>query len=244
MLLTVVLLAGCSGSVARRGGAIERFTIHSRLVHTDLHEVLVVPPEPRGRPWLLVLLHGYGSRPDDFLTQQLFDALRTLGRRAPYVLLADGGADTYWHDRRDGRWGTEVLDEAIPAAVARSRARRVAIGGVSMGGYGALLLGARGRFCAVGGHSPALWRRAADTAPGAFDDAADFARHDLVVHPPSYGRTPVWIDVGTEDGFRRVAVLYAHEVHAQLHVWPGGHDGPYWRAHTGAYLRFYASACA
>ena len=39
----------------------------------------------------------------------------------------------------------------------RAQARRVAIGGISMGGYGALLLGAAGNFCAVGGHSPALW---------------------------------------------------------------------------------------
>ena len=69
-----------------------------------------------------------------------------------------------------------------------------------MGGYGALLLGAEGHFCAIGGHSPALWFSGADSAAGAFDDAEDYARHDIVNHPPHYS-APVWIDVGTEDPF-------------------------------------------
>jgi enterochelin esterase-like enzyme len=244
ILATVVLLAGCGGRTTDTGGgAIERFTIHSTIVHRDLHEILVVPPRPRGRPWLLVLLHGYGAGPDSFLRRPLFDALRALGRRAPHVLLLDSGADTYWHDRHDGRWGTEVLDEAIPAGVARTHAARIAIGGISMGGYGALLLGQGSRFCAVGGHSPALWVRGADTAPGAFDDAGDFARHDIVGRPPSYAHTAVWIDVGRDDGFRPTAALYAREIHARLHVWPGAHTWSYWSAHMRQYLAFYAAHC-
>jgi enterochelin esterase-like enzyme len=241
----VLCLAGCGHAYnSTRGGAIERFTIHSTFVHRDLHEILVVPPGRPRRRWLLVLLHGATGSPDDFLSQQFFDGLTALGRRAPYVLLLDDDGDSYWHDRRTGRWGSEVLDEAIPAGVRRVHAERVAIGGISMGGYGALHLGADRRFCAVGGHSPALWRRGADTAPGAFDDAADFARNDIVNHPPDYGPTPVWIDVGASDGFRPAAELYAHEIHAQLHVWPGGHEGSYWRAHMRSYLRFYAARCS
>ena len=60
--------------------------------------------------------------------------------------------------------------------------RRVAIGGISMGGFGAYDLARLRpqRFCAVGGHSAALWLRGGDSAAGAFDDAADFARHDVV----------------------------------------------------------------
>src|SRR5204862_8194254 len=112
-------------------------------------------------------------------------------------------------------WGTMVLKEIVP------RDGRVAIGGISMGGYGALMLGAHRHFCAIGGHSPALWMSAGDSAPGAFDDAEDYARHDIVNHPPHYA-APVWIDVGTEDPFHDAAVRYAREIHAQLHVWPGG----------------------
>jgi hypothetical protein len=242
----VVVLAGIAIYVVARdlirgywttdGARVESYTLHSRYVHADLHEIRVVPAQHGD--WTLVLLHGRGGGPAGMLSQSLFDALQALGKRAPVVLLPDGGDHSYWHNRSDGDWGSMVLREIVP------RHGRVAIGGISMGGYGALLLGAEGRFCAIGGHSPALWPRAADTAPGAFDDAADFAHNDIVNHPPSYGKTPVWIDVGASDGFRPVAVQYAHEIHAQLHVWPGSHEGAYWRAHIAQYLRFYARHCS
>jgi S-formylglutathione hydrolase FrmB len=216
------------------GATVSHLTLHSRLVHRDLHEIRVVPK--RHSNVVLVLLHGRGSKPSSWLDQTFFGALRSLGTRAPVVLLLDGGDHSYWHDRADGRWASMVLQEAIP------KRGRVAIGGISMGGYGALLIGARGRFCAVGGHSPALWFHAGDSASGAFDDAADYARNDIVGDPPRY-RAPVWIDVGTEDPFHDAAVAYAHEIHAQLHVWPGGHDRAYWSAHMRQYLAFYARAC-
>jgi hypothetical protein len=218
-----------------RGARIEHYTLHSRLVGRDLHEIRVVPPHPGG--WTLVLLHGRSSNPSSFLNQSFFDALGSLGRRAPVVLLLDGGDHSYWHDRADGRWGSMVLDEAIPEH------RRVALGGISMGGYGALLLGAERHFCAVGGHSPALWLSGADSAAGAFDDAEDYARHDIVNHPPHYS-APVWIDVGQDDPFHDAAVRYAHEIHAELHVSPGGHDNGYWHAHMRQYFAFYARHCA
>jgi S-formylglutathione hydrolase FrmB len=218
-----------------RGARIEHYTLHSRLVGRDLHEIRVVPPHPGG--WTLVLLHGRSSNPSSFLNQSFFDALGSLGRRAPVVLLLDGGDHSYWHDRADGRWGSMVLDEAIPEH------RRVALGGISMGGYGALLLGAERHFCAVGGHSPALWLSGADSAAGAFDDDADYARHDIVNHPP-HDSAPVWIDVGQDDPFHDAAVRYAHEIHAELHVSPGGHDNGYWHAHMRQYFAFYARHCA
>jgi enterochelin esterase-like enzyme len=241
-LVAALVLAGCGGPAyhSTKGAALLHFTLASRLTHRDLHEILVTPRR-HGRT-LLILLHGRGSKPTQFLSQPFFDELAALGRRAPVVLLLDGGDHSYWHDRADGAWGSMVLREAIPAGVARTRATRVAIGGISMGGFGALELGARGRFCAVGGHSPAMWFHAGDTAPGAFDDAADFARNDLIDHPPRY-RAPVWIDVGSSDPFHDAAVAYARKIHAQLHVWPGAHESSYWRAHIAAYLRFYAKAC-
>jgi len=229
------------------GATLTHFTLHSRAVGHDLHELLVLPhalPHPGQGRFLLVLLHGRGGSPSSWLSQPFFDELHALGPRAPAVLLLDGGDHSYWHDRRDGRWGTMVLREAIPAGLARTHAARVAIGGMSMGGFGALDLATRGRFCAVGAHSAALWRTAGDTAPGAFDDAADFARHDLIAHPARY-QEPVWLDVGADDPFRAADVALARELHGTvtLHVWPGGHDTAYWRAHVKTYLRFYALAC-
>jgi len=175
--LLVVVVAAAWGPIrdARRGyhssqGArVEHFTLTSRLLRRRVHEILVLPSDdPRT---LLVFLHGRSSKPGDLLSDSFFSGLAALGPRAPAVLLADGGDHSYWHDRRDGTWGSHVLREAIPAALARSGAQRVAIGGVSMGGFGALDLAriAPRRFCAVGGHSAALWFQGGDTPAGAFD---------------------------------------------------------------------------
>jgi len=235
-----------------RGATVIRFTLRSRLGHRDMHEILVLPPgNARGRE-LLVFLHGRGSPPSSNLRQPLFDALHALGRRAPVVLLADGGDHSYWHDRADGDWGASVVREAIPAALAGSHAdrQRVAIGGISMGGFGALDLArlAPHRFCAIGAHSAALWFRGADTPAGAFDDAQDFERHDLLRFAGErvLYRVPVWIDVGTADPFLRADTSLARELRAhgttvKLHVHAGGHSG--WSSRMSEYLRFYANEC-
>jgi poly(3-hydroxybutyrate) depolymerase len=250
VLIVIVLLlaAGAAFGAIRNGqrgyrstdgATLVHFTLHSRLAKADLHETLVRPARP-GSHTLLVLLHGRGSGPDSFLSQQFFDGLAALGTRAPFVLLLDGGDHSYWHDRRDGRWGSMVLREAIPAGVARTGAKQIAIGGISMGGFGALDLGAHGGFCAVGAHSAALWFSAGDTAPGAFDDAADFAQHDLIRQPPTY-RAPVWMDVGTDDPFRAADTALARKIGAKLRLWHGAHSG--WERQMARYLRFYADAC-
>jgi len=240
------------GYQSTRGATVTRFTLHSSLVHRDLHEILVTPPGDRHRP-LLVFLHGRSSAPDSNLRQPLFDALHDLGPRAPAVLLADGGDHSYWHDRRDGKWGTSVLREAIPAALSRSHVdgHRVAIGGISMGGYGAYEIARQRprRFCAVGGHSAANWLAAGDSAPGAFDDAADFARHDVVGLAQARGRRPwrraaLWLDGGDRDPFLTADRALASALGISMRVSPGGHEGAYWRRHYGDYLRFYARALA
>ena len=233
------------------GARVVHFSLQSRLLRRKLGEVLVTPRGGgRGRP-LLVFLHGRSASPGSNLTDPFFRGLRALGSRAPNVLFANGGDHSYWHNRADGPWGSYVLREAIPAALRRSGAdsHRVAIGGISMGGFGALDLAriAPKRFCAVGAHSAALWARGTDTPSGAFDDAEDFARHDLIRFARSralYG-VPVWIDVGRDDPFVQADTTLAGELRShgtvKFQVHGGGHSG--WSGRMPEYLRFYASAC-
>ena len=242
LAVVVVVAVGCGDPRyhSTRGAQLLHFTLRSRLTHRDLHEVLVVPK--RHGQWLLVLMHGKGGSPSQFLSQPFFDTLAALGPQAPNVLLLDGGDDSYWHNRADGAWGSMVLREAIPAGRSRTHTRRVAIGGISMGGYGALLLGSRQRdFCAVGVQSPALWLSRGATAPGAFDTAQDYERNNVFeLRPPQ----PLWIDLGASDPFRVASLAYARRAGVRTHVWPGGHDVSFWDAHTPAFLRFFAHACA
>jgi len=134
-----------------------------------------------------------------------------------------------------------VLREAMPAGIARAHARRLALGGISMGGYGALLLGSRDRtFCAVGAQSPALWLSPGETAPGAFDDAEDYARNDVFkLRPPQ----PLWIDLGASDPFRTATLAYARRADVHAHIKPGGHDAALWNTFMPKFLRFFARAC-
>jgi enterochelin esterase-like enzyme len=256
-ILVAVFVATSAAGQDTHGARVVSFTIESRYVHQPLSVATVIPPHSngRGRP-LLVFLHGKGEDQTSNLVTPMFAALASLGTRAPDVVFPYGGADSYWHDRSSGDWGAYVIDEVIPAALHRLGAdpSRVAIGGLSMGGFGALDLARLhpGRFCAVGADSAALWAQGGETAAGAFDDAADFARHDVLAaarsHDP-YRGLAVWIDVGTLDPFRAAdtqldAELRADRQQVQFHVWPGGHDQSYWQAHWADYLRFYANALA
>ncbi|MFL5796677.1 MAG: alpha/beta hydrolase [Actinomycetota bacterium] len=265
----VVLAAVIGGAIAWRalhpgthperfGVKVVHFAVHSKLVGRTLTQVGVEPPPLPGgarRP-LLVFLHGRGGSPDGMLSDQLYAALRAAGDDAPDVVAADGDDASYFHDRRTGKWGTYVVSEVIPQAarVLHADPRRVAIGGVSMGGFGALDIARLHprRFCAVGGHSAAMWETGGQTPEGAFDDAEDFARHDVIGsarRSNPYGPTPVWLDVGDGDPFLHADTLFASELRRRgadvtFHVWPGGHGTSYWWSHIDEYVRFYASALA
>ena len=252
-LLLVLVVSACdsSGSKPETPLKVSTYELKSKLLGKQLDQVLVTPQGGGKGRALLVFLHGYGGTPADTLSPVLVAALRRLGDRAPAVVLPDGQV-SWWHDRDEGRWGSYVLDEVIPAALARTGADRdrVAIGGISMGGFGALNLGRhRGRFCAIGGHSPAVLQP--DDFGFGFDNTADFARNDLlsIASKRSPYDAPVWIDVGDQDQLRRPDAQLARELRARgadvsFHVWPGSHDGDYWNAHFAQYVRFYADACS
>jgi predicted esterase len=257
VILSLLALAACScGSPSTKLAAppkVAGFVLKSRLLDRPLYETLVTPSGGGKGRALLVFLHGYGASPSDTLSPAFLQALRRLGDRAPVVFLPEGDIE-WWHDRAEGPWGSYVLHEAIPAALRRSGADpdRIAIGGISMGGFGALDLGRiePKRFCAVGGHSPALGAWGSDEASFGFDDKADFERHDLlgIARKRSPYDSPVWIDVGQQDPLRTVASRYARELKARgadvtFHSWPGAHEGRYWDAHFARYLQFYADAC-
>jgi S-formylglutathione hydrolase FrmB len=249
-----------------RGAKVVHYTLTSRFVGRKLPEIAVVPSASGTHP-LLILLHGRHdpsrlswlipskTGPQSMLSNQFFEGLARLGARAPTVVFLNGGGHSYYRDRRDGRWASMILREAIPDAERRfhTKAGRTAIGGESMGGYGALhLVSLRpGQFCAVGGHSAALWVSAGETAPGAFDDSADYARSDVytAARHGAYDHLPVWIDGGSADPFRAadaafVALLRREHVIVTYHVWRGAHTHAYWDSHMADYLRFYAAALA
>ena len=247
---------GVLGPADRHGAHVSDFTIDSKAVGAELPVSVVVPAGSAGdgRP-LLIFLHGRGADEHSEEVGPMFAALSRLGKQAPVVAFPYGGDHSYWHDRAGGDWADYVTDEVIPQVTRRFHTApdRVAIGGISMGGFGAYDIAVHdpGSFCAVGGHSPALWQSADETAEGAFDDATDFAQNDVIAaantDPGPFVSQPLWLDAGDSDPFQPgdeafIATLRADGANLTTKTWPGGHESEYWNSHWPSYLRFYAKA--
>ncbi len=59
-----------------------------------------------------------------------------------------------------------------------------------------------------------------------------------------WGDARLWLDGGTADPFRQGGEALAAALGIGMRHWTGEHEGDYWRAHFGTYLRFYADALA
>lgn len=254
LLLTLLAFAGCGDEDSpppRATVLTESLTFDSEAVGRPLRAAVLRPQAaPRDAP-VLVLLHFQGGSPDLMMSRELREGLRRLGERAPVVLLPESDGSSYWHDRESADWGRMVVDEAIPA-LAREfglDARRVAIAGVSMGGFGALHLSARypGRFCSTAAHSPAVFtRRPRGASPfaGAFDDREDFERNGLIARARQIP-AGTWVDIGDDDPFAPAVRRMVERMRSpRYREWDGGHDFSYWLARVDEWLRFHVERCS
>ncbi|MCW2857695.1 MAG: hypothetical protein JWR52_3310 [Marmoricola sp.] len=215
---------------------------------------LSVPPgvASAGLP-LLVCLHGAGGdhrAAFDDLGIDRFLAQATAAGVPPFAVASvDGGEHSYWHPRADGSdAGAMVTDELIPLLRKKlGLGARCGLYGWSMGGFGALRLAMRGAgAAAVVACSPALFTSYPSSAPGAFDDEADFRRQGLHDQGALFPHVPVRIDIGRGDPFY-VAV---RDFVAQMSPAPAGgfeagdHTDGYWRRMLPDQLAFVGSHLA
>lgn len=128
-----------------------------------------------------------------------------------------------------------VLDELLPMLGEQGLdISRVGFLGWSMGGYGALLLGARlgpARTAAICAVSPALWMSSGSSAPGAFDGPDDFAANS-VFGLPALASIPIRIDCGDADPFAAATRQFIAQLPSPPAggFSPGGHNGAFWSA--------------
>lgn len=211
--------------------------------------VIVRPPGQDGALRPVIALHGKGADAHMMLDLGVEDGLAQLVKagRPPFAVVGVDGGDTYWHRRASGQdSGAMVLYELLPMlATMGLDTSRVGFMGWSMGGYGALLLGARlgpeqtAGICAV---SPALYTSFTGSTPGAFDSYDDYVRNN-VFGLPALASIPLRVDCGTSDRFYPATRQFV----AQLRTPPsgsfssGGHDATYWRQQLPAELAWLAS---
>jgi S-formylglutathione hydrolase FrmB len=187
----------------------------------------------------VVALHGYGGDADWAFNSVHIERHVASSRLA--VATVDGG-NFYWHARKSGiDPGSLIVQELLPLLAGRRLATgRIGLIGWSMGGYGALLLASRlgpGRVGGVAAGSAALWQSPGDSAPGAFDDRADFVRNDVFARRRDLARIPVRLDCGTDDPFITANRAFARGLPSAVTTFDAGaHTEEYWTAHAGTQM--------
>jgi S-formylglutathione hydrolase FrmB len=223
-----------------------------------MHYWVYLPPEydhSDQRYPVLYMLHGLNGSSLTWRAFGIFDqADRLIGDKviAPLIIVTPQGDNGYWMNHVDN--GPRYEDYLVSDVVMhvdttfRTLATREhrAIGGVSMGGHGAirLTLTHPELFTAAGGHSPVF--RDQQQAFPFYGVGRDYQQRDPVslvqLNTPVNGA--VFIDMGAQDPWLPRTKLF-HELLLSKgieHTWllrSGDHQTEYWVQHIPEYLRWY-----
>ena len=227
---------------------------------SSLNIVFPDNPETR-RPWcVFYLLHGLSD--DHSIWMRRTSIERYVEGLPLVVVMPDGGRGWYSNAVEGLAYEDDLIKDIIPLVdrtfpVKAERAGR-AIGGLSMGGFGAVKNGLKHHemFASVNSHSGAVAvLRDADErnnlgaeftrifGPNPTDGPDDpFA----IVTNIDHGRIPkMRLDCGTEDFLleqNRAFHNHLNELHIrhEYQEFPGGHDWAYWDTHVRAAIAFHA----
>jgi S-formylglutathione hydrolase FrmB len=222
----------------------------------------------------LYFLHGIGGNSESLFNDgmwSLVDELRRKNKISDFVIITPDAGRSFYINSKDGvnRYEDFFFKEFIPAMEKRyhlssTRSAR-AIGGISMGGYGALraAFAHPEMFIAVSAHSPALIENLpkgsaqagmAGIVGPAFGRPLD-TEYWKKESPFAYARTAnlqglkIYFDCGDADqyGFNAGAeslhkILDTRKVKHEFHIYPGGHDWQYFSEHLPASLQFDSKA--
>jgi enterochelin esterase-like enzyme len=244
-------------------GAVFDTSLYSPILGRDMPYRVYLPPaylqdDARRFP-VLYMLHGAGGNytewSDSYLPEQA-DRMIVAGEIPPMILvMPDGGGQTYWANWSDDgpRWADYVVEDVVPTIDTRYRTLPVrtsrAIGGLSMGGMGALDLAFQHPdvFGVVGGHSPSV-RLQPDPALWFLADQNFWDNNPiwLAQHQSGLEALQIWLDAGTDDvwlpNIEAVRdALVEQNLHVSWHNFPGPHEAEYWIEHVPDYLQFYGN---
>ncbi len=217
---------------------------------------IAYPPghRPGDRLPLVVMLHGFGGNHASALSSMTPAQALALaaggGPLAPMAMVTVDGGGGYWN-RHPGDDPMGMLTrELIPMCRRRGLGagpHRIGAMGISMGGYGALLLAEKhpGLVCAVAAISPAIWTSYAEAKSanaGAYASAADFAADDAVTHVAALAGLPVRVAAGYADPFYPGVRALARGLPAGAiaDFASGCHDGSFFTAQEPPSLAFLA----
>jgi pimeloyl-ACP methyl ester carboxylesterase len=226
---------------------------HSRARGMEVGYTIAYPPgHARGSELPLVIsLHGFGGNHASGVGIPLVQTLaaRHNGRALkPMAVVAVDGGGLYWNPHPGDNPMAMLVDEVIPMCQRLGLGRSqggIATIGISMGGYGSLLLAEKHPqlISAVAAISPAVWTsyaQARTANAGAFASAADFADDDVITHAASLAQVPLRIASGNDDPFHPGVVALAAKLprSAIVEFTAGCHDGAFFRSQQHQALSF------
>jgi enterochelin esterase-like enzyme len=235
-------------------------------LHTSYRVLLPADYDASTRSYpVLYMLHGVAGDSGEWQSIGLLEAADRMVQRGQIdpmiIVLPNGGASSWVNQATGPRWADYVARDVV-AQVDRDfrtipEAGSRAIGGLSMGGEGALRIALENPrvFAVAGAHSPSLRTAFDQLAP---ELQALFGNAQLW-----RSQTPIWqvldndaafhltmsIDVGEDDPWRpNVELLHqrllGRGISHQFAVLPGEHAAEYWTGNVDHYLAFYSSALA
>ncbi|HEV8332485.1 MAG TPA: alpha/beta hydrolase family protein [Steroidobacteraceae bacterium] len=216
---------------------------------------------------VLYLLHGHGQNLYDWANsghiQQTADALIAHGDMPPAIIVMPDAGTTWYVDRKE-KMETAVIHDLIGDAEHTFRAIGARdgrlVGGLSMGGYGALRFALKypEMFASAALLSPAIYDPEPPQGSGA-RKAGVFGAPDFdpqvwkeLNYPALWDAflakkiaVPIYIDSGDDDTFfieaeatRLYSLLRKNGQPAELRIVDGGHDWQVWESTIGDALRY------
>ena len=172
-------------------------------------------------------------------------------RLPPMAMVAADGGTGYWNPHPGDNPMGMVIDELIPFCQRLGLGRPphpIATMGISMGGYGAILLAEKfpRLISAVAAIGPAVWtsyQQAQAVNRKAYASAADFAASDVVTHAAALAGKPVRVASGLDDPFQPGVAALARRLpkgHATVIMSAGCHSGPFFTQQEPPSLAFLA----
>lgn len=282
--MLVVLLTAIGGE-ARAEGRVECSAVKSAVLARPVRYCALLPAsydtEPKREYPVLYYLHGLGDNEQtlvNFGGWSMLEDLQAKGRIGEYIVVTPAGSTTFYINSKDRKLRYEdfFLREFIPAVEKKFRIRANkagrAIGGVSMGGYGALRFAFKHpqMFSSVAVHSAALMTKLPENLVGArgvggmrmnvlgsaFGEPVDqkfFEQNNVFTFArQSAARLrglKIYFDCGTSDhfGFHEGAqalheLLDKLKVPHEFHLYPGGHEWRYFAEHLDESFEFQSKA--
>jgi len=202
----------------------------------------------------VVMLHGFGGNHLTALASMTPAQAMAIdvggGPLAPMAMVTVDGGGGYWNPHPGDDPMGMIIDEVIPMCQGMGLGRspqKVGTMGISMGGYGALLLAEKYPHLirAVAAISPAVWTsydEAHAANAGAYVSAASFRADDAVTHAGALAGTPVRVASGDGDPFHPgvEALARALPPDAVVTFAHGCHTGPFFTSQEPPSLAFLA----